>query len=190
MNTESHDSVARCLEWTLVSNENSLYSQHIKGAEKIIADSLSRDFHRSHQTLTKNFNQTLPQQTEASFHTKQTPRNVIYWISSLSSASTLPTASPKPLQPSSLATGICAAHSSNTQESQTNSWGGSHQSRGQSLCHHSPPQCDETSLEKPGKKILHGTIKSSISDVSASFRTHLRRDPTLEYSGQTSLLLH
>ena len=37
--------------------------------------------------------------------------------------------------------------------------------------------------------LLHGTIKSAILDVSASFRKHLRRDPTLEASGQTSLLL-
>ena len=47
VNTESHDAVPRWLGQTLVSNEKSLYSQHIKGTEKIIADYLSRDFHRS-----------------------------------------------------------------------------------------------------------------------------------------------
>ena len=39
------------------------------------------------------------------------------------------------------------------------------------------------------KTLLHETVKSAISDVSASFRTHLWSDPTLESSGQTSLIL-
>ena len=77
VNTESHNAVARWIGCTLVSNKTSLYSQHIKGTEKIIVDSLSRDFHRSDQTLTKHFNQILPQQTAAFFHIKQLPRNVI-----------------------------------------------------------------------------------------------------------------
>ena len=57
MNAESHNAVARWNGWTIVSNEKSLYSQHIKGTKNIIADYLSRDFHRSDQTLTKIFNQ-------------------------------------------------------------------------------------------------------------------------------------
>ena len=44
---ESHDAVALWLGWTLVSNKSSLYSQHIKGTEKIIADPPSWDLHRS-----------------------------------------------------------------------------------------------------------------------------------------------
>ena len=190
MNVESHDAFARCLRWPLVSNQTSLYSQHIKGKENIIADSLSRDFHKSDQTLKTNFNQILPQQTAALFHMKQLPRNVISWISSLAAASALPTASPYPLQPSSLATGKGGEHSSNTQESQTNSRKESHKHRKQSRCHHLPPQCDETSSEKQGKHVLlHGTVKSAISDVYVSFRTHLRSDPTLESSGQTYLII-
>ena len=51
VNTESHNTVARWLGWTLVSNKKFLYSQNIKGTENIIADSLSRDCHRSYQTL-------------------------------------------------------------------------------------------------------------------------------------------
>ena len=181
MNAESHDAVARWLGWTLVSNKTSLYSQHIKGTEKIIADSLSRDFHKSDQTLTNIFNQILPQQTAALFHIKQLPRNVISWISSLAAASTLPTTLPKPLRPGSLATGKGGEHSSNNQESQTNPWKESHKHRKKSWCHHSPPQCDKTSFGKTRKHmLLHGTVKSAILDVSASFRTHLWIDPTLE----------
>ena len=80
VNKESHDAVARWLGRTLVSNKTYIYSQHIKGTENIITDSLSRDFHRSDQTLPKLFNKILPQQTVASFHIKQPPRNVISWI--------------------------------------------------------------------------------------------------------------
>ena len=105
VNTDSHDAVAQWLGWMLVNNETYLYSQYIKETVKIIAFSLSRDFLKSDQTLTNIFDQILPQQTAAMFHIKQLPRNVISWISSLAAASTLPTASPKPLQPSSLATG-------------------------------------------------------------------------------------
>ena len=45
-------------------------------------------------------------------------------------------------------------------------------------------------FEKTRKHILlHVTVNYAISDVSASFRTHLQREPTLESSGQTSLIL-
>ena len=121
VNTEYNDAVARWLGWKIVSNKTSLYSQHIKGTGNIIADSLLQDSHRSDQTLTKTFNQILPQQTAVLFHIKQLPRNVIYWISLLVASSTLPTASPKSLRPSSLETGIGGAHSSDIQEYQTNS---------------------------------------------------------------------
>ena len=43
VNAESHNTVARWLGQTLVSHESSIFSQHIKGTESIIADSLSRD---------------------------------------------------------------------------------------------------------------------------------------------------
>ena len=39
------------------------------------------------------------------------------------------------------------------------------------------------------QKLLHRTVKSKILDASASFRTHLWSNPTLESSGQTLLLL-
>ena len=184
VNSESHDAVVRWFGWTLVSNKTFIYSQQIKVIENINADSLSRDFHSSYQTLTKKSNQILPQLTAASFHIKQPPRNVISWISSLASASTLPMASPKPLQPIILATGIGGVHYSNTQESQTNFWWGSHRNRGKSLCHHL-----HQFIKTRKKILLHGTVKSDISDVSTSFRTHLRSDLNLDLSGQTSLLL-
>ena len=116
----------------------------------------------------KNLNQILPQQTASLFQIKQPPRSVIYWISLLAAASTLPPASPKPLQPSSLENGKGGAHSSNTHESQTNSWKESHKRRKQSWCNHSPPQCNETSLEK------RGNIYSSTELSSTPYWMYLR----------------
>ena len=132
-------------------------------------DSLSRDFRRSDQTLTKKINQILPLQIASLFHIKQPPRNVNSWISSLAVVSTLPTESTKPLQPSSLATGIGGAHSSNNKGSQTNSWEGSHKRRRQSLCHHLLPQCDKTTSEKQGNK--YSSTELSIPP----YRMYMRR---------------
>ena len=56
VNVEAHDAGARWLGWTLVSHKTSLYSQNIRGTEKIIVDSLSQDFHMSEHTQTKKFN--------------------------------------------------------------------------------------------------------------------------------------
>ena len=53
VNKVGHDTVERWMGWTFVSNKESLYSQHIKGTKNIIADSLSRDFNISDQSLTK-----------------------------------------------------------------------------------------------------------------------------------------
>ena len=100
----------------------------------------------------KHFNQILTPKTAALFHIKQLPRNIISWILSIAEASTLPMALTNPLRPRSLATGIGGAHSSKNQALQTNSWGGSHNSRGQSLCNYSPTQCKETSLPQPENK--------------------------------------
>ena len=38
-------------------------------------------------------------------------------------------------------------------------------------------------------KLLHGIVKASVSDISASFQTHLRADPTLDASGKRYLSL-
>ena len=110
VNEESHNTVSRWLERTLVSKYTSLYLQQIKGTEHIIANPLSRDFHRSDQTLTNKFNQILLTQTAASFHIKQPAWTVISWILLLAAASKLPMASTKERQPSSMATSIGDVH--------------------------------------------------------------------------------
>ena len=54
------DMMSRFLLWTTVRNEVYLNSQHIKGLKNIIADSLSRDLHRSDIYLTTIFKSILP----------------------------------------------------------------------------------------------------------------------------------
>ena len=88
VNNLVYDTVAQWLGWTLISNKVSLYSQHIKGDDKIIADLLSRDFRISYCSLTKKINSILPPQTAASFHIKLPPREIISWILLLSASST------------------------------------------------------------------------------------------------------
>ena len=51
-NEDTHDTLAQWLVWTLIINEISLYSQHIKWTENITTELLSRDFHHSDKSLT------------------------------------------------------------------------------------------------------------------------------------------
>ena len=90
VNKGGHDTVAQWLGCTLVSNEASLYSQHIKVTKNIIVDSHSRDFNISYQSLTQHFSSILTPQIAASFHIKLPPREIISCILSLESSSTRP----------------------------------------------------------------------------------------------------
>ena len=133
---EIHNTVSWWLVWILIRNEVSLYSQHIQGSEKIIAESLSRDFHISYQPLTNIFNFVRSPHTAASYHIKSHPREIIFWIFSLAASSTWTKESPKPLRPSSLETEICGALSLHTQASRINSWTEFHKEAKQLHCHH------------------------------------------------------
>ena len=108
----------------------------------------------------------------------------------LASSSTQKTAFPKPLRPRSLETGIGGENYSHIQASHKHCWGGSHNNINQSSCYHSPHSCKQISLEQPGnKQFSTEPCKYSISDVYMSFWTHLRINLTIEFSGQTSLIL-
>ena len=135
VNEVGHDTVARCLGWTIVSNKASLYSQQIKGTENIIADSLSRDLNISDQPLRKKINSILPPQTAASFHIKLRPREIISWILSISTSLKRSREFSKILRPGSLATGKDVAHYSHTYASRKNSWTESNKEKIQSWCH-------------------------------------------------------
>ena len=180
VNSESHDAVARWLGWTLVSNKKSLYSQHIKGTENIIADSLSRDFHMSDQTLKIIEHSTtidsgiVPHQTDAQ------KRYILYIIASviLNSSNSITKA---------------------TATKQSGNWYMWCTFLKRSVITDEflgvIPQYQSTIIVSPfadsvqinrfsttrKQILLHGNVKSAISDVSASFRTHLLSDQILDY---------
>ena len=182
--------VAQWLGWTLISNKVSLYSQHIKRTKNIIADSLSRDFNISSQYFTKKFNSILPPQTSASFHIKrQTQRDYLMGIVTIIILDTTKV--------------IAKAITTN----KSDNW-----ERWCTFLTHTGitikfldgiPQGEKTILvssfaesvqrnqfgatHKP--KLLRRTVKSAVSDVSTSFRTHLWVDLTLGASGKSPLSL-
>ena len=105
-------------------------------------------------------NQIISPPIAESFHIKQPPRKIISWISLIEAALTHPTASPKPLQPISLAKGIGGAHSSKIEVSQKIPWGGLHKSRTQFSCHYFLLQCEEISLSQPGNNYSSTELSS------------------------------
>ena len=78
----------------MLDNDSALYSQHIKGKQNFIADSLSRDHHLSNEQLTFSFQTLLPEQTPDSFEISQLPNEVASWVISLSRFSTKTQESP------------------------------------------------------------------------------------------------
>ena len=187
---ESHYTVALWIVWTIVSNEKSLYSQHIRRTENIIADSFLRDFHRSYQTITKKYrpNPTttnsgiIPHQTSA--QERQLLDIIDSRIFGASNGIAKATATKQSgkwyrwctflkylgivdelleVIPQEQRTFCVSSFSTSVQRNQ--------------IC---------TTRKQI---LLHRNVKSAISDVSASFRTHLLSDLTLESSGQKSLLL-
>ena len=146
VNEKPHNTVDWWLGWTLVSNEVSLYSQHIKGTKNIIMDSFSRDLDPSDKYVTKIFKFVLPPHTAASFQIKPLPIYISQCIFSLPATPTRPKKSPKPLRPSSIETGTDGAHYSHTYVPRKNSWTESNMELIQPWCHHLWHECRETSL--------------------------------------------
>ena len=78
-----HDEAARYFATMLLDNNSSLYSQHIKGKNNVIADSLSRDFHHDDLTLISKLYSTYNDQMPRHFTIFQIPAEIISWIESL-----------------------------------------------------------------------------------------------------------
>ena len=87
---EIHVTVSQWSVCILISNKVSLHYQHIKGSKNIIAESLSRYFHISHEYLTDILKSIIPSQTVASFHIKPFPIEIISWIFLPAESSTQP----------------------------------------------------------------------------------------------------
>ena len=154
--------VSQWLVWTLLINEVSLTSQHIKGSTNIISESLIRDFYITDKSLTNIFKPILPPHAVASFHIKPLTRDIISCILSLSAYLELLKGSPSPLLPISLANGVDSEHSLHMQGLRTDSWIESHKEK------------NNPSVTSSNKcNLLHGIVKSPVLSVSAYFWTAL-----------------
>ena len=99
---ESHDKVARDLAWFCISNNVSLFAQHIEGIRNIIADALSRDFHFSDSYLTKIINSHLPPQVRSQMKIMTHQKDIHAWMKSLIHGQDIKIASVNPHAPSKL----------------------------------------------------------------------------------------
>ena len=100
-----HDEVARCLARDLIENNTSLHSQHIKGKNNEVADSLSRDFHFSNKQLTKFLHSKFSKKMPSNFEIFEVPDEISSWLSSLRAKSTSEHPSPQTRVPSKEAAG-------------------------------------------------------------------------------------
>jgi hypothetical protein len=77
-----HDELARFLATLLFDNQATLHSEHIKGEENIVADSLSRDFHLDAPTLTNllTSHPSSSAQAPSTLHIHTLRPQIISWI--------------------------------------------------------------------------------------------------------------
>ena len=76
--------MARKLAIILLEHDVAFYPQHIKGEQKIIADSLSRDFHLSNKKLCFTLTTLFPTQTPQGLTIlPELPTEIICWVESL-----------------------------------------------------------------------------------------------------------
>ncbi len=83
-----HDFVARELARFMVKNEFSIFSEHIKGEQNSVADTLSREFSLTKSELTSHITRLFPQQVSQNFTIIDIPQDLISWISSILDDST------------------------------------------------------------------------------------------------------
>ena len=72
-----NDIVARKMAELLIENEATIFSQHIRGCNNVIADALSRDHHLTNKQLTFVLNTIYPEQTNKALIISQTVPNEI-----------------------------------------------------------------------------------------------------------------
>lgn len=75
-----HNNIACELAWIGTKHNCSLFAQHIKGDAKIIADSLSRDFHLSNTQLTSIICSHIPLEDHSAFKIMTHPRDITLWL--------------------------------------------------------------------------------------------------------------
>ena len=79
----AHDTVARHLATLLLKHDATLYSQHIKGSQNIVADSLSRDLHLPNNVLLPLLTSVFPTQVPSNMRMTILPKEIVSWLCSL-----------------------------------------------------------------------------------------------------------
>ena len=167
-----------------------LYSQHIKGKHNFIADSLSRDYHMTNDQLTYAFKTLLPLQTPSSFRILPLPREVDSVISSLNRRLIMTQESHHHPTRSKLGVLINGADSWETLVSTMSGCLNILGNKKTYLLSAFASACRRNRYGKKRNSNLRGnTIKSTVSNVRATFRKNLRADPGLDVEGKFSIFL-
>ena len=102
-NQKHNDIVARKMAEVLIDEEATIFSQHIKGCNNVIADSLSRDHHLTNKQLTFVLNTIYPTQTNKALTISQTiPKEITLFLESFRDGKTSLKESQKQQMPSKL----------------------------------------------------------------------------------------
>lgn len=161
-----HDDVARYLARLLFQKEASLYSEHVKGEDNLIADSLSRDFHWSDTEILTHLSSQCTQQVPSTLHLRPIPRKISCWIVSVLDSLTPKTGLLPVPKPSSFATSRSTAISSAIDAtSMMSSSTPSRHNKKISSCAPSRTASETTSTEAPTKTVSKGTLLTQPSHM-------------------------
>ena len=144
---EHNDIVARKMAEKLMEKEATIFSQHIKGCNNVIADSLSRDHHLSDKQLTFVLNTVYPEQTNKDLTILQTvPKEITSFLRLFKDGEINPKELQKPQTPSKLGAFVGGNASWRYVISRMNSLIASLQKDGSSSCQLLQAALDETRM--------------------------------------------
>ena len=174
-----HDLVARKLTEILLNSETTLYHEHVKGSNDIIAYYLSRELHipcKKHSIL---LTELFPSQTPMGLSiAKDLLIEIIYWLKLLKGGKLNSKESPQAPMPSKMMTLVSGSASWSAVASSIRFW---------------KDITTRPSLNEHGKrkldKLSGKTIRKTIHSVCSNFRTNLYCSPLLEVNEKASLLI-
>ena len=161
-----HDDVARYLARLLFQKEASLYSEHIKGEDNLVADSLSRDFHWSNTEILTHLSSQCIQQVPNTLQLRHLPKKLSCWIVSVLDSLTPKMGSQPVPKPSSFATSKSTATSSGkSATSTTSSSTATPHNKRTSSCAPLPTASATTSTKAPTRIDSKGTLLTQPSHM-------------------------
>ena len=186
-----HDAVARNLADLMLTSETTLYSQHIRGSQNIIADCLSRDFRLSDKHLTFLLNGLFPSQAKAPLLIlSNLPDEITSFVNSLDHFLIKRPVSQSPREPSSLGALFAGKLSWRDVTSKMSSSTALDRTNVSSCCPLLQRVSDTMKEANQNAQKLHGTtVRSTLSNICSNFRSHARQNPILESGGEKALVV-